>query len=148
MRMVLMDLLLAEGSSPGLRSARWSQELLHAGMNQVSEKQLNDAEKQFKTFESMINSMTPQERTNPDLLAKVSPCALTSLAATLLCSRVSQRCQAVLASAWWPGPNCRATLSQRSAQMWRSRDAEPTTKCLYKPCSRLLSLCTPPAATV
>ncbi|CAL5228389.1 g11512 [Coccomyxa viridis] len=42
------------------------------GMNQISEKQLNDAEKQFKTFESMINSMTPQERTNPDLLAKTA----------------------------------------------------------------------------
>ena len=41
-------------------------------MNQISEKQLNDAEKQFKTFESMINSMTPQERSNPDLLARVS----------------------------------------------------------------------------
>ena len=44
-------------------------------MNQISEKQLNDAEKQFKTFESMINSMTHQERSNPDLLAKVSSSA-------------------------------------------------------------------------
>lgn len=47
-------------------------------MNQISEKQLNDAEKQFKTFESMINSMTHQERSNPDLLAKVSSSALAS----------------------------------------------------------------------
>ena len=42
-----------------------------AGMNQISEKQMNEAEKQFKTFESMINSMTLEERSNPDLLAKV-----------------------------------------------------------------------------
>lgn len=40
-------------------------------MNQISEKQLNEAEKQFKMFESLINSMTPVERSNPDLLAKV-----------------------------------------------------------------------------
>ena len=42
-----------------------------AGMNQISEKQFGEAEKQFKQFEAMINSMTPQERSNPDLLAKV-----------------------------------------------------------------------------
>ena len=41
------------------------------GMNQISEKQMNGAEKQFKNFESMINSMTLEERSNPDLLAKV-----------------------------------------------------------------------------
>ena len=40
-------------------------------MNQISEKQFGEAEKQFKQFEAMISSMTPQERTNPDLLAKV-----------------------------------------------------------------------------
>lgn len=40
-------------------------------MNQITEKQLNEAEKQFKMFEALINSMTPDERTNPDLLAKV-----------------------------------------------------------------------------
>ena len=40
-------------------------------MNQISEKQMNEAEKQFKNFESMINSMTLEERSNPDLLAKV-----------------------------------------------------------------------------
>ena len=40
-------------------------------MNQISEKQFGEAEKQFKQFEAMINSMTPQERSNPDLLAKV-----------------------------------------------------------------------------
>ena len=53
-------------------------------MNQISEKQLNEAEKQFKMFESLINSMTSEERSNPDLLAKVrtqktafvSPCSL------------------------------------------------------------------------
>ncbi|CAL8466014.1 g5550 [Coccomyxa elongata] len=42
------------------------------GMNQISEKQLNEAEKQFKMFESLINSMTPTERSNPDLLAKTA----------------------------------------------------------------------------
>ncbi|BDA48216.1 Signal recognition particle protein [Coccomyxa sp. Obi] len=42
------------------------------GMNQISEKQLNEAEKQFKMFESLINSMTPEERSNPDLLAKTA----------------------------------------------------------------------------
>jgi len=42
-------------------------------MNQISEKQLNEAEKQFKMFEALINSMTPDERSNPDLLAKVCP---------------------------------------------------------------------------
>ena len=45
-------------------------------MNQISEKQMNEAEKQFKNFESMINSMTPQERSNPDLLAKVRKIAI------------------------------------------------------------------------
>lgn len=44
-------------------------------MNQISEKQLNEAEKQFKMFEALINSMTPEERSNPDLLAKVCPSA-------------------------------------------------------------------------
>ena len=53
-------------------SGRFSVHDVHAGMNQISEKQMNEAEKQFKAFESMINSMTPQERSNPDLLAKVS----------------------------------------------------------------------------
>ncbi|EIE18517.1 signal recognition particle protein [Coccomyxa subellipsoidea C-169] len=42
------------------------------GMNQITEKQLNEAEKQFKMFEALINSMTPEERTNPDLLAKTA----------------------------------------------------------------------------
>ncbi|KAK9902214.1 hypothetical protein WJX75_007861 [Coccomyxa subellipsoidea] len=42
------------------------------GMNQISEKQLNEAEKQFKQFEALINSMTPEERSNPDLLAKTA----------------------------------------------------------------------------
>ena len=40
-------------------------------MNAISEKQFGEAEKQFKQFEAMINSMTPEERSNPDLLAKV-----------------------------------------------------------------------------
>ena len=37
----------------------------------MTDKQLGAAEKQFKSFEAMINSMTPEERSNPDLLAKV-----------------------------------------------------------------------------
>lgn len=37
---------------------------------QVSEKQLYEVEKQFKSFEAMINSMTPEERANPDLMIK------------------------------------------------------------------------------
>jgi hypothetical protein len=57
---------------------------LHAGMNQITEKQMNEAEKQFKAFESMINSMTPQERSNPDLLAKVSHA---------VCCTTRQRCR-------------------------------------------------------
>lgn len=76
---------------------------VRAGMSSVSEKQMNDAEKQFKTFESMINSMTPQERSNPDLLAKVS-----SLHArpTLECHAVcvcwsSVLCDMVAAKCFW-----------------------------------------------
>lgn len=53
---------------------------VHAGMNQISEKQLNEAEKQFKQFEALINSMTPEERSNPDLLAKVCTPPPTSCA--------------------------------------------------------------------
>ena len=40
-----------------------------AGMAAISEKQLNEAEKSFRRYEAMINSMTKEERTNPDLLA-------------------------------------------------------------------------------
>lgn len=40
------------------------------GMSQVTDKQMAEAEKNFKMFESMINSMTPGERANPELLAK------------------------------------------------------------------------------
>lgn len=40
-----------------------------SGMGKITEKQLAAAEKQFLKFESMINSMTPQERQNPDVLA-------------------------------------------------------------------------------
>jgi len=40
------------------------------GMSAISEKQLAMAEKQFKVYESMINSMTPKEREQPELLAK------------------------------------------------------------------------------
>ena len=54
-----------------------------AGMNQISEKQMNEAEKQFKNFESMINSMTLEERSNPDLLAKVIAGPLFLCAVTL-----------------------------------------------------------------
>ena len=39
-------------------------------MSAITDKQLGAAEKQFKQFEAMICSMTPQERSNPDLLAK------------------------------------------------------------------------------
>ncbi len=39
-------------------------------MNKITDKQLGDAERQFKRFEAMICSMTPDERSNPDLLAK------------------------------------------------------------------------------
>lgn len=39
-------------------------------MSGVSERDLYDAEKKFKRFEALFNSMTPLERSNPDLLAK------------------------------------------------------------------------------
>lgn len=39
------------------------------GMGAITEKQMATAEKQFKKFESMIQSMTKEERANPDLLA-------------------------------------------------------------------------------
>ena len=79
-----------------------------AGMNQISEKQLNDAEKQFKVFESMINSMTPQERSNPDLLAKVGTQAQLSLLkhlrfATLMISQTGS-CVSVRMNGWREAP--------------------------------------------
>lgn len=40
------------------------------GMNKMTEDQLQQGETQLKRCESMINSMTPQERQNPELLAK------------------------------------------------------------------------------
>lgn len=40
------------------------------GVPQISDKQLYAVEKQFKIYDSLIKSMTPQERENPDLLAK------------------------------------------------------------------------------
>ena len=76
---------------------------LYAGMNQISEKQLNDAEKQFKTFESMINSMTPQERTNPDLLAKVSFLEVTSISACTPGHMCLTENQTVLPPIWGQG---------------------------------------------
>ncbi len=39
-------------------------------MSSITDKQLSQTEKQFKQFEAMICSMTPEERSNPDLLAK------------------------------------------------------------------------------
>ncbi|HEY9645651.1 MAG TPA: signal recognition particle protein [Chroococcidiopsis sp.] len=39
------------------------------GMNKISSEQLEKGEEQLKRAESMINSMTPQERRDPDLLA-------------------------------------------------------------------------------
>ena len=41
-------------------------------MSRVSEKQLWGAEKQFKTWEAMINAMEVEEREEPDLLASSS----------------------------------------------------------------------------
>ncbi|KAL6782769.1 SRP54L [Auxenochlorella protothecoides x Auxenochlorella symbiontica] len=41
------------------------------GMSGVSDKQLQAVEAQYKVYESMIQSMTRQERANPDLLAKM-----------------------------------------------------------------------------
>merc|ERR1712072_581077 len=40
------------------------------GLAQVSEKQLAEAERKFKVFASLIQSMTPKERENPELLAR------------------------------------------------------------------------------
>lgn len=39
------------------------------GMNKLSNEQLEQGEQQLKRAESMINSMTPEERKNPDLLS-------------------------------------------------------------------------------
>ncbi|MCS6814079.1 MAG: signal recognition particle protein [Cyanobacteria bacterium] len=39
------------------------------GMNKISDDQLRQGEAQLKRVEAMINSMTPEERKNPDLLA-------------------------------------------------------------------------------
>lgn len=41
------------------------------GMGKISNKQLDDAEKKNKQYKAMISSMTPEERKNPDILAKV-----------------------------------------------------------------------------
>ncbi|KAI5068719.1 hypothetical protein GOP47_0017064 [Adiantum capillus-veneris] len=40
------------------------------GMGKVSAEQIREAEKSLKIVESMINSMTPKERANPELLAQ------------------------------------------------------------------------------
>lgn len=42
---------------------------LPAGFNKINDKQLAEAEKQMKKYEVMISSMTPQERSTPELLA-------------------------------------------------------------------------------
>ena len=42
-----------------------------AGVKQILERHVNEAEKHFKNFESMINSMTLEERCNPSLLIQV-----------------------------------------------------------------------------
>lgn len=39
------------------------------GMAAISEKQLGEAEKKFRKYDAMIQSMTKEERENPDLLA-------------------------------------------------------------------------------
>ena len=41
----------------------------HAGMNKISDQQMAAAEKQAKVWEAMINSMTPEEREQPELIA-------------------------------------------------------------------------------
>ncbi len=41
-----------------------------AGMNKITEKQLAQVEKQYKVYESMIQSMTAKERKQPELLVK------------------------------------------------------------------------------
>eukprot|EP00877_Chromochloris_zofingiensis_P011891 jgi/Chrzof1/6956/Cz02g05130.t1_CPSRP54A[v5.2] len=43
---------------------------LMPGFNQITEKQLYEAEKKFKSYEAMINSMTTEERETPELLMK------------------------------------------------------------------------------
>ncbi|GMH32709.1 hypothetical protein BSKO_00543 [Bryopsis sp. KO-2023] len=43
---------------------------LMPGMSGVSDKDIYEAEKRFKRFKALISSMTPDERSNPDLLAK------------------------------------------------------------------------------
>ena len=43
---------------------------LHLQLQLIPDKQAAAAEKQFRVYESMIQSMTRDERTNPDLLAK------------------------------------------------------------------------------
>lgn len=40
------------------------------GMNQIQEKQIQEVERRYAVFESMINSMTKKEREQPELLAK------------------------------------------------------------------------------
>lgn len=42
------------------------------GMNKVTPQQIRDAEKSLKIMESMIQSMTPKERADPELLCEVS----------------------------------------------------------------------------
>lgn len=40
-------------------------------MNKITDQQMAQAEKQMKVWESIIHSMTPQERSTPELLATV-----------------------------------------------------------------------------
>lgn len=40
------------------------------GMNKINEKQISEVERKYAVYESMINSMTKQEREQPELLAK------------------------------------------------------------------------------
>jgi hypothetical protein len=54
-------------------------------MNKITDKQLGDAERQFKRFEAMICSMTPAERGNPDLLAKARLCRVRARVGPQLC---------------------------------------------------------------
>ena len=56
-------LLLHRQSSARMLLVCWT------GMNKISDEQMALAEKQIKMYESMINSMTPKEREQPELLA-------------------------------------------------------------------------------
>ncbi len=62
-----------DGAAWGCRrdaAAAWGWLLAGAGMNKITEKQIATVEKQYKVYESMIQSMTVKERAEPELLVK------------------------------------------------------------------------------